>query len=113
LLILFAATDLDTSSIPLLSDVSTLPSDQIEVSAFGNQAGGPAAVLPVPKVTNPVGCLNEICVVRKLSIPQYESKGEAGVAHMKFFTMGVWVQDMNLRGMLNFWYLIHILNSML
>ena len=73
----------------------------MEVDAVaGNQAGGPA-VVPVLKMMTPVGCLNEICVIRKLSIPQYESKGEIGIAHMKIFTMGVWVRDMNLRGMLN------------
>jgi len=93
---------LDRPTIPLPSDVSTPPSDQMEVDAVvGNVAGGPA-VLPVPKVMTPVGCLNEICVVRKVSIPQYESRGEVGVAHMKIFSMGVWVRDMNLRGMLNF-----------
>jgi len=78
----------------------------LEVNAVvGNEVEGPAAVLPVPKAVpklmTPVGCLNEICVVRKLSIPQYEPRGEVGVAHMKIFTMGVWVRDMDLRGMLN------------
>jgi len=85
-------------TIPLPSDVSTPPNDQIEVNAVaGNETGGPA-VLPVLKKMTPVGCLNEICVVMKLSIPQYESKGEVGVAHMKVFTTRVWVPDMNLRG---------------
>ena len=55
----------------------------------------------VPKVMTPVSCLNEICVVRKLSIPKYESKAEIGVAHMKIFTMEVHVRDMELRGMLH------------
>jgi len=95
----------ETLGISPLQDVSSTPSqssDQVEVNAVaGNEVavGGPAEVLPVPKVMTPVSCLNEICVVRKLSIPQYEPRGEVGVAHMKIFTMGVWVRDMELRGM--------------
>jgi len=92
---------LDTRS---LQDVSSTPlqsSDQFEVNAVaGNEVGGPA-VLPVAKVMTPVSCLNEICVVRKLSIPQYKSMGEVGVTHMKIFTMEVYVRDMELRGMLH------------
>ena len=89
----------NSPTIPLPSDVSTPPSDQLEVNAIAvNQAGGPP-VMPVLKVMTPVSCLSEICVVRKLSIPQYEFRGEVGVAHMKIFTMEVWVHDMNLRGM--------------
>jgi len=90
-----------------LQDVSSTPShssDQIEVNAVaGNEVavGGPAEVLPVPKVMTPVSCLNEICVVRKLSIPQYKSMSEVGVAHMKIFTMEGYVRDMELRGMLH------------
>jgi len=86
----------------LLQDVSTLHiSDQIEVNnaVADNEGGDPAE--SVPKAMTPISCLNEICVVRKLSIPQYESMGEVGVAHMKIFTMEVWVRDMDLRGMLN------------
>jgi len=73
----------------------------MEVSAVaGNQAGGPA-VLPEPKVMTPVSCLKEICVVQKLSKPKYQSKGEVPVANMTMFLMDVWVDDMNLRGMLH------------
>ena len=91
-----------------LRDVSSTPShssDQIEVNdaVVANEVavGGPAEVLPVPKVMTPVSCLNEICVVRKLSIPQYKSMSEVGVAHMKIFTIEGYVRDMELRGMLH------------
>jgi len=94
-----AAENVDT--IPLSSDVSTPPSDQLEVNAVaGNEVGVPA-VLPVPKVMTPVGCLKEICVVKKVSIPKYQSKGEVPVANMTMFLMDVWVGDMNLRGILH------------
>ena len=91
-----ATENLDT--LPFPSDVSTPPSDQMEVS--DDQVGGPA-VVPLPKVMTPVSCLNEICVVRKLSIPQYESKGEVALPQVTIFSMEVWVRDMNLRGMLH------------
>ena len=70
----------------------------MEVSAVaGNEVRGPA-VLSKPKVMTPVSCLNKICVVTKLSIPQYQSRSEVGVAHMNIWTMEVWVRDMELRG---------------
>ena len=101
----FSATQtLDTRPF---QDVSSTPpsSDQMEVNAIaGNQVQGPArvpVVLTVPKMMTPVSCLNEICVVRKLSIPQYKSMSEVGVAHMKIFTMEGYVRDMELRGMLH------------
>ena len=60
-----AAENVDT--IPLSSDVSTPPSDQLEVNAVaGNEVEGSASVpvvLPVPKVMTPVSSLNEVCVV--------------------------------------------------
>ena len=59
------------------------------------------AVLSGPKVTTPVSCLNEICVATKLSIPQYELKGEVALPMVTIFSMEVWVRDMNLRGMLH------------
>ncbi len=73
----------------------------------GNEIDGSASVpvvsvvLPVPKVMTPVSCLHEICVVRKLSIPQYKSMEEVGRAHTKIFTIEGYVRDMELRGILH------------
>lgn len=88
---------------PLPSNSLTLPSDEIEL----NGVAGAPAVLAVPKVITPVSCLDEICMVRKLSIPQYEYKGEVGKTHKKVFTMEVWVCDMDVTGMLNTGYLTY------
>lgn len=45
----------------------------------------------------PVSCLNEICMVRKLSLPDYY-ESSTGFGQTKMFTMVVWVRDMELRG---------------